>query len=159
MHQPDQDVLEPYLISEATLRKAWELRGMQDWGQSGSHLGSGCWPGVKGVAPLHAFPPCLLPLPSSSSHSTSSPSTSSRKSPDLSSSASVSMSLSLSSSLSLCFYQPGLFHFSSISNPFLPRPLPGTEWLREHVSSGLSILPALAASADALHASVSNPGH
>ena len=63
MHQPDQDLQGPYLISEAALRKAWELIGMQDWGQvwqpSGQRLSA--W-GKEG-SPSSCFPtlfaPCL----------------------------------------------------------------------------------------------------
>ena len=60
MHHPDQDVLGPYLISEATLRKVWELRGMQDWGQEWQPSGQWLSAWAKRVTPLHALPPCLL---------------------------------------------------------------------------------------------------
>ena len=186
MHQPDQDVLGPYLISEAALRKAWELRGMQDWGQvwqpSGQRLSA--W-GKEG-SPSSRFPtlfaPCLplhltLCYPHQRLH----------ENPRLFSSAFVSLCLSPSLLLSPSVFSaaaaksrqscPTLCHpidgsprgsavheilstwsislFKRISNPLLPHPLPATEWLCEHVSSGLSIPSCSRSLSSCLHASLS----
>lgn len=105
MRQPDQDVLGPCLLSEATLRKAWELRGLQEWGQERQQ--SGLWLPARGRVGLFTTSHPVCSSPSSSSHSTSPP----RKPPHLSSSASVSVSLSPSSSLSVCFLNLVYFTF------------------------------------------------
>lgn len=51
MQQPEQDVLGPCLISEAALRKAWELGGMQDWGQEQQLSGQQLSPWGRGESP------------------------------------------------------------------------------------------------------------
>lgn len=139
MHQPDQDVLEPYLISEATLRKAWELRGMQDWGQEWQPSGQRLLAWGKGGSPSSRLPtlfaPCL-PLHLTLHHHHQPHHENPPVSPPLPLSLCLSPSLLLSPSVLSTW---SISVFKRISNPFLPRPLPGTEWLREHVSGGLSI--------------------
>ena len=103
MHQPDQDVLGPYLISEAALRKVWELRGKQDWGQEWQPSGQWLSAWAKRVTPLHALPPCLLLVFLFISLYVITINVITKIPPSLLLCLCLSVSLSRSSSLSICF--------------------------------------------------------
>ena len=119
--------------------------------KSGSCLGSGCQPGAEGRAPLHDFPPCLLLafLFISLYVTTTNPP------PPLLLCLCLCVSLPLFFSLCL-FSQPGLFHFSNASPVhFFPAPSPVQSGFVSTCPVASASLPALVASAHALHASLS----